>query len=211
MQILTPTKSNQKGLTLIEVMIVVAILAMAMSLFVGRFNNNNRELRSMVYGFKNLSRQIQYTAKLKNSTYRLVVDMGDERAREEDRVYQYWLEVSTKKGLITSDRQEDNEPPSVFEEDEPPPKDFVIDKKLVKEKRELPTGVKFSGVYIKGFEDTVRVGKVYIYFTPQGLVDEAVVYIDAGEKRQWTLATHPLTGRIDIFSGELSPKELSQQ
>ena len=86
MQILTPTKSNQKGLTLIEVMIVVAILAMAMSLFVGRFNNNNRELRSMVYGFKNLSRQIQYTAKLKNSTYRLVVDMGDERAREEDRI-----------------------------------------------------------------------------------------------------------------------------
>lgn len=210
MPISTLIRSKQAGFTLIEVMIVVAILAMAMSLFVGNFTSDNRQLKSMVYGFKNLSRKIQYTAKLKNSTYRLVVDMGDDRARKEDRVYQYWLEVSTKSGLITSERQEEVDNESLFKEEEPKQKDFIIDKKLVKEKRELPDGVKFSGVYIKGFEDTVRNGKVYIYFTPQGLVDEAIVYIDAGENRQWTLATHPLTGRIDIFSGELSPKELSQ-
>lgn len=211
MKIFRLIRSNQKGLTLIEIMIVVAILAMAMSLFVGRFSTGSRELKSMVYGFKNLSRQIQYSAKLKNSTYRLVVDMGDDRAREQDRVHQYWLEISTKSGFITSARQEEKEGSSLFEEDEPEQPDFKIDKKIVKEKRTLPDGVHFAGVHIKGFDEVVRAGKVYIYYSPQGLVDEAIFYIDAGEKMKWTLATHPLTGRIDIFSGELSPKELSQK
>ena len=86
-----------------------------------------------------------------------------------------------------------------------------LDQQILKKPQELPPGMIFQRVELASQKEPVTDGIVYIYFLPEGFVNESAIHLHFGEKQHWTIAIHPLTGRADIFHEDVSLDELRQQ
>ena len=204
-------KSKDFGFTLIEVMIVLSILAAATAFFLTRIDNTNNQLKESVRQLGVLSRDIRYRARLRNATYRLVIDMHSGESSEEP--HEYWVEQGSGPILFTGesshspyDREAKSENQS--DKDEGPPPDFAIDKSLTPKKRTLPSGLVFEDVEIASVKDKIAEGTVYIHYLPQGLVDESVIHIKYNDDIRWTIAIHPLTGKAEFSNKYIELKEI---
>jgi general secretion pathway protein H len=56
-------------------------------------------------------------------------------------------------------------------------------------------------------------GVAYVHYFPQGLVEQTVIQVidesNANNQRIWSLVVHPLTGKIDIVTHEVSLREIN--
>ena len=160
---------NEKGLTLIEIMIVIVIVAAFFALALPSLNDKKRELRSEIRKFKLLARSMRAKARVSNTTYRLVITMPEERA--EDPVHKFWVESSTERvTIMTEDQKKDLESELDEEEDINNLFGFKRDEGFFKEPKELPRELKFSRVEFADREDPIKEGVAYIHFFPSGLV-----------------------------------------
>ena len=83
----------------------------------------------------------------------------------------------------------------------PDPQGFVTDSRVVKDPPALlPDGLYFESIEIGG-DPIVKVseGRVYIYFFPQGYVQESAIHLTNRDTLNWTLVIQGLTGRVNIF------------
>ncbi|MCB0355572.1 MAG: prepilin-type N-terminal cleavage/methylation domain-containing protein, partial [Bdellovibrionales bacterium] len=199
-----------KGFTLMEVMIVLAIMGAMVAMVIPRIGNRNNEIKSEVRKLSTLTRQIRSLAKLQNVTYRLVLDLGSENQQSSS----YWVERSNNEVLLTEDREEKYMKSLGNSADEEQilndPEGFTLDKSLFKSPKKLPSDMTFSSVEITGYEKPLDAGKVYIHFFPSGRVEEAAIHLKLDDF-QWTLAIHPLTGKTDIASQFVSLKDITNQ
>jgi prepilin-type N-terminal cleavage/methylation domain-containing protein len=62
--------------------------------------------------------------------------------------------------------------------------------------------VTFSKVHVAHLEDPARRGTVTLNFFPLGTAERAVVVLGVGEEAHFSLAVHPLSGRIEMSQGE---------
>lgn len=206
------TFKNSKGMTLIEVMIVLAIVGGVIAVGFTRFRITTNDYKRAVRDFKLLTKQIHSYAKLQNTTYRVVIDLAREEERPEEENFQsYWVESSTQGGLVYEEDSSDENRSLSDDPDKKKPVLFQPAVKILKTKMPLPTGLEFKDVEIQGLEKAQTKGKAYIYFSPQGLVDESVIHISAGEGFDWSFAIHPITGQVDIFTKNISLKDLRRQ
>lgn len=200
--------SCRGGFTLIELLVVLAIMSAVVALSVSRINNRNTELRATVRKLSVLSREIHTHARLQGATYRLVINIPE----DSNEPHSYWVESSHQKILLPKDRTDIRQPPPESdEEDTTSLKGFQVDNRILRRPQELPSYLEFSSVEIGGYEQPLTEGLIYIHYFPQGLVEEAAIYISAGPNLNWTLAIHPLTGKADIIPNHLSLKEIREQ
>lgn len=203
---------NPKGMTLIEIMVVLGIIAMIIGMAMPRLSNRNYQLKSTVRKFTVLSRELHNYAKLRQTTYRLVLSMtpADETPDGEP-LYEYWVESTTKNIALPSEDREEQE----AEEDEDgnpiDPNGFTMDNKIFKSKQALPSGMRFESVELAVGDEVIDRGLAYIHFSPQGLVEESAIHITYGDSIHWTMAIHPLTGRAEVVSRDISLKEIRSQ
>ena len=201
---------TSKGFTLMEVMIVLAIMGAMVALVIPRIGNRNNEIKAEVRKLSTLTRQIRSLAKLQNATYRLVLDLGVEGS---DGEHSYWVERASKEVLLSEDREENYIKSLEGKEEEETvndPSGFQLDKRLLKGPKELPSDMIFESVEISGYEKALQGGKIFIHFFPSGRVEEAAIHLKLDEF-QWTLAIHPLTGKTDIASQFVSLKDITNQ
>jgi len=188
-------------------MIVMAIVAAVIGVGISRFDRRDSTFKDSVKNFKMLSRQIKTSSKLQNRTFRLVLDLGGPEGVDD---HQYWVEKATDKGILFDDedieKKNDND-----DEEDGARANFEKDESLLKGKMTMPKGVKFDSVEITGIGPPFKRDIVYIYYQPEGLVDESAIHISYGDIMKWTIAIHPLTAQVDIITKEISLKEIKDQ
>lgn len=209
------SKHSISGFTLIELMVVVAIIAGMVTMAMPYMSSRNQKSKSFLRQFTVLSRDLHTKAKLHGVVYRLVIDMGDPNAREPHQ--SYWVEKSNRKVFLKENeegeelkRLTDNKDKD--EEKQKDPKGFELDPKFFKEPKELPAGMRFEKIELTRSKEPIVSGKAFIHYMPEGLVDEAALQIKGSEAQQaWTIAIHPLTGRAELISKVTSLKDLKSQ
>ncbi|MCC6278597.1 MAG: prepilin-type N-terminal cleavage/methylation domain-containing protein [Oligoflexia bacterium] len=188
----TSQAKSEKGLTLIEVLIAIAIIASVIAIGVPRLGRNlGTQLRSVTRKIIILNKQIHHHARLKNKTYRLVIDLGKKDENIESSIT---LESASGAALLADPEAT----PARTEKNEKQKGPFSKDADLLKKPIILPQGVRFEDVEVETHRDPIKEGKAYIYFFPQGLVTKAIIHITDDRKLKWSLIVNPLTAQTTI-------------
>jgi general secretion pathway protein H len=195
----SPTKNN-KGFTLLEVLVVLGIIAAVVALGLPRINKNSNNLKKVVREMGVLGKEIRHRARLMNRTYRLVFEMPP------NGTHSYFVEFASGPVLAKSAEQMEKE--EKLDEKERPASPFQRDETILKKIRELPAPFVFGQVESADRGELVTEGKAFIYFLPQGLVEQSLIQITDKKDKTWTLIFNPLTGQSDIFERAVDLKEL---
>lgn len=188
------------GFTLIEVLIVLAILAALIGTAAPRLLRRENNVKSVVRTFIVLGKEVRNRARLSNSTMRLVIDLDPEKPR-------YWVEKSNGPKLL--DPEADSRPQDEDEE-EGAPKEWQADTLLIKSPKSLPSGLFFASVETINMRAPQTDGIAFVHFFPEGLMEAAAVQITDKKELTWTLVYNPLTGQADIVEQARSLREISR-
>jgi general secretion pathway protein H len=188
----------QRGFTLFEVLVVIGIIAAVIGIGLPVFRKPENNAKQIIREMSVLSREVRHYARLKRSTYRIVIEMGAES--------KYWVEAASGQAKILSeedlkkfnDLPEDQKPKSAFQK---------VDKPLKKEKI-LPKEIFFTKFETINRKEPITTGTVYIHFSPEGLVEQSALQIGNGKNLTWTLLFNPLTGHADLVDKALSLRDV---
>lgn len=190
------------GFTLIEVLIVIAIIAGAMALAAPRLFKKDTKIKPAARHLMVLAREVRNRARLTNSTMRLVIEMDATQGT-------YWVEKANGPKLIAT-QEEREEAEREQDEEEKKPADYQMDTLLTKQKKELPSGFRFGSVETINANEPLTDGLAYIHFFPEGLMEAAAIQITDGAQLTWTLIFNPLTGQADILEEARSLKDVAR-
>ncbi len=207
----------ERGFTLLEVIITVGIMVSLVAFVAPKLGGRNQQIKAVVRKIGVLSRDIRNQSKLQNATYRLVIDMNSQNENgpngKAEPKYSYWVEKAA--GSVIGDQAEEEEKAKKKAKDDkdaaPPPDSFSVDSRLMKKPEELPAGMKFDRVELASSKDAFTEGRAYIYYLPQGYVEESIIQLSYGDKIKWTVAIRPLTGRADVYQDHFGLKDVRPQ
>lgn len=196
---------NKRGFTLIEVMIVIAIIAGLIAVGAPRLLKKDSNSKAVIRQLVVLVKEIRNQAKLFNSTYRLVI-------RIEPGHESYWVEKSNGPALIDKEKlveEYEGKNKNDDKDKEAPPPLFQIDKRLSKKEKTLPSNLHFAQVETINMSQPITSGLAYIHFFPEGLLEASAIQI-TDNKNTWTLVFNPLTGQADIVEKPVNLKDISR-
>lgn len=187
-------------------MVVLAIVGVLVTAISSRINKNeNRAIRKEVRNFASILRDLRNKARMRNTTYRLVINMPENK----DEKQSYWIESTGRAFLVTYDEEALKKQKEELKEGEKDPSGFEVDSELSKEgPTALADFLSFESVEIAAQKKEYTSGRIYIHFFPEGRVEEAVIHIGNRDKLHWSLAIHPLTGHVDIINKEKKLKDM---
>jgi prepilin-type N-terminal cleavage/methylation domain-containing protein len=199
-------RTDNRGFTLIEIMIVLAIIGGILAVGVPRLFNSTTAMRSTIRKLAIVPREIRNIARLYNMTGRIVINMDDEKG------HSFWVETAPGSVTLLSQEQEEElaRMTSSQRDDEKPKSQFQAETRVMKKPVSLPRGLFFEGVEYAGKEKGVSGGKAYVHFFPQGRAEEVAIHLTDRKTLNWTVTIQPLTGRAEIYERKASLKELAQ-
>lgn len=198
------TTRTQKGFTLIELMIAIAIIAFVVGIGIPKLGRSTgSQFKTVARKIIVLNKELHHYARLKNKTYRLVMDFGDETHGST-----FYVESAAGSQLIVS--QDENKNFSRKNNDGKKSTVFSMDQEVLKKPIKLPTGVKFEDVETETSINPIKEGKAYIHFFPQGLVQKTVIHLHGGDKFKWSLIVNPLTAETTIRDEYVKLKDIQQ-
>jgi general secretion pathway protein H len=199
---------HSKGFSLIEILIVLAIVGVTVALLSSKIGKDNRKIRRDVRVFASQIRDLRNKARMRNSTYRLVINMPEDIKEKQS----YWVESTGKNFLVEYNEDVLKKKREALREGEKDSSGFEVDSSVSKDgPQPLPDGLLFKSVEIAAQKKEYTSGRIFIHFFPEGRVEEAVIHItDAKKTLNWSLAIHPLTGRVDLIDKEKKLSELQQ-
>jgi general secretion pathway protein H len=200
---------DQKGMTLIEIMIVVAIIGGMMALGTSvLFPGDEAKLREQSIKLAATIKFVYNEAAIKNKYYRLAFDLDGKSYSVESSSDPFLVgieqEATTKQKSSSAASKvpeaSPNASPSFTEET-----DFMV------RSTQLPSGIKFKDILVAHMRDRQDKGKAYAYFFPNGWVERMVINLsDDDDQNFYSLEINPLTGKAKIRSSyyEVKPQDL---
>jgi general secretion pathway protein H len=219
-----------RGFTLIEVMVVIAIIALVMGgVVVAARSLAKTELRASASKMSGAIRFLFDRARATGKHYRMVIDLDNGK---------YWAEESDDKFYLVREKErtakagrgpDDRVDPKKREALHPvggegsilmaaAEDDTVLDdrgqirlgqaKAMFKSFKEatlkpvqLKKSVKIADVYTPKQREPYKEGRAYLYFFPQGFGERAIIHLSDGGDAFYSMTVHPLTGRVVVQSG----------
>jgi general secretion pathway protein H len=193
-------------------MIVLVIVTGMITMAMPYINNRNTKVKGFLREFTVLSRELHTKAKLQGVMYRLVLELPEENpSSTTHREPRYWVEKSTSQTVLKEDEEKIEDVKKDDEKKAKVPGGFEIDMQIMKKPKTLPGGLYFEKVELTRVKNPITNGKAYIHYLPQGLVDEAAIFIKGEGKQAWTVAIHPLTGKAELISKSISLREIKDK
>lgn len=198
--VLSKRNSGNRGFTLIEILLVLAIIAMVTSIgipAVGRLTY--QRVAGTTRRFVGVLRSVRNDAILLNRIYRLAINFEDQT---------WWVEKQNQLELLGSDSQagavSDPKRPS-------PPSGFVPAEKYGTKPKELPGGVVFDGILTER-DGLLRQGIAYVHFFPSGYAEQSLLYLNKQgvEDGGYSLLVRPANGSIQVFNRRVDNFEDTQ-
>ncbi len=194
---------NNRGMTLIEILVVLFIVAGLITITASPRSNQKYISRNEVTKLKTLFRQTQNTSRLNNTVYRIkfLLNIEDEDGQ------------AIQQSYLVEKKSEPTEANIIEEEDEdkPPSDGFELATNITKKPRPLPRPLIISHVEIKGVKDKIEDDEAYIYFSPNGSITEAIISIDVGLPKNWSLVTHPFIAELNLIKEDIDLEDINKE
>lgn len=190
----TSSRSKQSGFTLLEILIVLAIMAMVLSIGLPTIQRvTYQRINSTTRKFVGLIRTVRNDAILLNSMHRLAFDLEKKT---------YWVETQNEAKLLKTETEETKKKKKPKEA---PPSNFSLAAKFSSEPIPMPGGVAIDGI-LKEREGLVKNGRVYVHFFPSGFNEQAIVYLkrDGSDRISYSLVIRPTSGKVEVFGETVS-------
>jgi prepilin-type N-terminal cleavage/methylation domain-containing protein len=208
---------SQKGFTLIEIVVVIGIMAIAYSSFFlfgfGAKNSLRQESRNLVQTI----RYVYQIASLNSLYYRIVFDFETN---------EYFIESSEEPIFVKKQTEDDEEKEQNSEDEEDDSKDQDADEDALIddtaefaeaeddlfERHKLDADLKFYSLYVDHQRDKKEWGQVYLTFFPRGQTQFAVIQLaDQEEENFMTLEVNPMTGNVTVYDGVKGYAEILEE
>ncbi len=206
-------KAKDTGFTLIEIMVVLAIVTAVVGIALPYMNNRNADTKKFLRQMTILSREIHQRAKVNGAVYRLVFDLKEIPVGDKMPQQYYWVERADKGAVLKENEEAFALEQATAREDRRAPdnRGFQIDTNLTKEPRPIPFPMHITRIELTRLQNPITSGKAFIHYLPEGLVDEAAILVKGIKEQSWTIAIHPLTGKAEVVSKDLSLRDLKSQ
>ncbi len=216
---------TQRGFTLFELLITMAIVGMVLGLVVGGMGRFlETDMKSASARLAAVIRYLYAKSVTESAYIRLVLDfdqqvywveatgdpvrlsrpsdsadmsVAEKKASEEREAERKKQEEQTATAKAQAGEGEVLEVPenSILPKE---PQFGSVDSYLLKPTK-LPDGIFLKDVYVEHRDDGVDSGKEYIYFFPNGYVESAVINLrNEDDDINYSLKTYPLSGRVGI-------------
>jgi prepilin-type N-terminal cleavage/methylation domain-containing protein len=195
--------TGPKGFTLLEILISLALIAGIMTVVLPRLGKGgDSPARKIARHLTVLSKDIRTSARLKQRTFRLVINMvGD--------THSYWVESAP--GLAIPKSRKELEEQAKNSEDGKVKSEFQKEEKFTKKSYDLPKNLYFGLVETAGSKEALREGIGYVYYSPQGLAEPAVIQLTNRKELTWSFVVNPLTAHMDMVAKAVSLKDTEVQ
>jgi general secretion pathway protein H len=213
-------RAKERGLTLIEVVVVLSILALVVGIVVTALSQTpSAHLRRSTTLIASAIKVAYTRATATSKDLRIVMDLDSQKVWLEESDAPMLTQAKAKSSAGGADPVTQAEREAIAEGDKilkgppiPKPHFHPIDSTgfgdadSVKGKRSLPSGIKFRSVQTTHDENPRTSGRAYLYFWPGGRTERASIQVNIDEKgdtldRAMTLLVSPLTGRVAIKGG----------
>jgi general secretion pathway protein H len=210
-------KQHQRGLTLLEVLVVVALIALlgGMAMF-GTGMLSSSRLRTSAVLVVSAVRQAQARANAIGRSTRLIFDLDQQRIELEEAVSRGQVRVESEPSVEEQARELSDsvrsEAERVVEGASPPPARYRPAARFAADMgaddagngRELGRGVRFRQVHVGRDDEPALQGRVALYFWPGGQTEHASVQLERDERDSGlTVLISALTGRARIERGRV--------
>ncbi len=200
-------RENRSGFTLIELMVVVALIAlisvMALpsisSYFQVSLNSTTRELAATI-------REAYNSTLITGKLHRVAYDL---------KRGEYWVEIGPNTAVLETkesrERAERRKRLRFGEKSDEKKSDFSLDKTVTSKKKALPRGVSFEDVVTEQTREpqtAESAGVAYTHIFPNGLTEQSIVHLTDSSKHHSSLSVTPLLGRSDVYDRYMKPEEV---
>ena len=192
---------KKSGFTLIELMVVVAIIALLSALVIPTISSYFKvSLGSASRAMAGTIKETYNSTVITGRVHRLVYDFKENN---------YWVEAGS--GTLLMDTKESRDRDSRKKrlgttgkkEDSP----FTMDKTVTRKKISLPAGARFEDVITQQSPEPITEGLAYTHFFPHGLIEQTVIHLKDESNHQVSLVISPIVGKTDMYERYLTPKE----
>ncbi len=193
-----PSLHKQKGVTLLELIVVMLILSTGIGLGVSSIKRKENQIKKTLRQFVSLNRQLHLMSRLKRRPYRLVFKM-------EKTSTTWWVESLRP-------------PPPSLEEDKESETDkttkkipqFARDGDFFKKDQKLPRGLLVESMEFNRVENpVVSSGTSYVSYFPGGQTEQVLLQLK-GKKNHFSIFIDRFLGEASLFRGEKTIKDLRQ-
>jgi prepilin-type N-terminal cleavage/methylation domain-containing protein len=196
---------NRNGFSLIELMIVVAILGLVGLIAIPSITNTFRfSVQSSGRELATLVKDAMNSAQITGKVHRIAYDLKNQ---------QYWVESTSENTLMKSDESREKEKEkhlTFFSESEEEKKKnggFRQESSLTKNKKSLPVGVSFKDVVTEQSDTPITDGLAYTHIFPQGMTEKSLVHLQDTGKNEVSLTISNLLGRCSVEGRYIEAKE----
>jgi hypothetical protein len=177
-------------------MVVLLIIAVVIGMTIPRLGKSlGSQMKTITRKIVVLDKELHHFARLRNKTYRLVLDFGNKDNKKAPKIY---VESASTRQLLAP--PEATPTPRPFGSDKAPPPVFTSDKEFLKKPIELPGGVIFEDVESSAYPKPVTEGQAFVHFFPEGLVQETIIHLTDGKDMHWSLVINPLTADTEVLT-----------
>jgi len=215
-----PTRrARQRGLTLIEILVVMAIIAIVTGVaLAGSMQLPSARLRRSVTMLASAIKVAYTTASATSRAVRLAMDLDHQTVWLEESDAPMLVQSKDRTGTGGADAVTDAERAAVAEGDRilkgppvPKPRFHPIesygfgDIDTAKGGKPLQRGITFRSVQMAHDDTAHTTGRAYLYFWPGGLTERASIQLRIGsseeDDRTLSLLVAPLTGKVTVKGG----------
>ena len=200
----TKMANNNHGMTLIEILVVLFIISGLVVIATPSKPNQKYISRNEIQKLKTLFRQTQNSARLNNTIYRIkfLLDSENENGEAIQQSYLVEKKSANTEAKVIHDDEDD--------EDKPKSDGFEPALKIAKKPRAVPKPLLISHIEIKGVKDIIEEGDASIYFSPNGSITEAIISLNVGLAKNWSLVTHPFIAQLNLIKDDVDLKDIKK-
>lgn len=215
-------RSCERGITLIEFVVVIAVMAFVMGVSIVSLNNvTSSDMRSAASQVSSAIKYLYNYSALTSRYCRFGMRLQENIYSVECSDTPFYLK-KTKLQVVNDEVKRDDEEEkeekksSLFEEEgtailKEQKAQFVELKSRFLRSKTLPGNIYFDSLIASHLSDRVFKGNEYIYFFPGGQTENAYIYLSDPKQNIYTIRVYSLSGKVEVINSFVEPEEEKEE